>query len=93
MTRNTADYQRADSAHYIHPFTDSKALGTGARIIQRAEGVYLWDSDGNKILDGMSGCGASTSATVAANWLRRRQTDGRIALLQQFLSVCDTTGD
>ena len=28
MTRNTADYQRADSAHYIHPFTDSKALGT-----------------------------------------------------------------
>ena len=55
MTRNTADYQRADSAHYIHPFTDSKALGTGARIIQRAEGVYLWDSDGNKILDGMSG--------------------------------------
>ena len=48
MTRNTADYQRADSAHYIHPFTDSKALGTGARIIQRAEGVYLWDSDGQQ---------------------------------------------
>ena len=51
----TAEYQRADFAHYIHPFTDSRQLGQQARIIKRAEGVYLWDSDGNKILDGMSG--------------------------------------
>jgi putrescine aminotransferase len=27
----------------------------GTRIITRADGVYLWDSDGNKILDGMAG--------------------------------------
>jgi len=27
----------------------------GARIVTRAEGVYLWDSDGNKTLDAMSG--------------------------------------
>jgi len=44
-----------DAAHYIHPFTDSGALGDTARIIVRADGVYLWDSDGNKVLDGMSG--------------------------------------
>ena len=73
MTRNTADYQRADSAHYIHPFTDSKALGTGARIIQRAEGVICGTVTATKFWTACRVCGASTSATVAANWLRRRQ--------------------
>ena len=52
---NTAEYQRNDAAHYLHPFTDSGALGAGARIIARAEGVYLWDTDGHQMLDGMSG--------------------------------------
>ncbi|MGI9306956.1 MAG: aspartate aminotransferase family protein [Gammaproteobacteria bacterium] len=51
----TADYRRLDAAHYLHPFTDGGALGAGARIITRGEGVYLWDSDGCKLLDGMSG--------------------------------------
>jgi len=52
----TADLQARDQRHYLHPFTDYKALGSkGSRIITRAEGVYIWDSDGNKILDGMSG--------------------------------------
>lgn len=27
----------------------------GARIITRGEGVYVWDTEGNKILDGMAG--------------------------------------
>ena len=52
---NTAALQRKDAAHYWHPFTDSAALGAGARIIQRAQGVYVWDTDGNQLLDGMSG--------------------------------------
>lgn len=51
----TQSYQQLDAAHYLHPFTDSGALGGNARIIKRAEGVYLWDTDGNKLLDGMSG--------------------------------------
>lgn len=55
MTRHTGELQQLDAAHYIHPFTDSGAMGAGARIIQRAAGVYLWDSDGNQFLDGMSG--------------------------------------
>ncbi len=54
--RSTADYQRLDSAHYLHPFTDFRELGTkGARIVTRADGVYLWDSEGHKTLDAMSG--------------------------------------
>ena len=47
--------QQADAAHYLHPFTDSGELGASALIINRAKGVYIWDNDGNKILDGMSG--------------------------------------
>lgn len=48
--------QQADSDHYLHPFTDHKALGRkGTRIIESAEGVYIIDDQGNRILDGMSG--------------------------------------
>ena len=54
--RLTAEWQASDSRHHLHPFTDFKALNRkGSRIITRAEGVYLWDSDGNRLLDGMAG--------------------------------------
>jgi putrescine aminotransferase len=52
----TREWQAADSAHFLHPFTDFKALArTGSRIIVRAEGIYLHDSDGKTLLDAMSG--------------------------------------
>ncbi|MDP3086183.1 MAG: aspartate aminotransferase family protein [Rubrivivax sp.] len=54
--RSTADWQAADSAHFLHPFTDFQALAAqGARIITRADNIYLWDNEGNKLLDAMSG--------------------------------------
>ena len=53
---DTLSLQQLDSAHYLHPFTDFKQLNaTGARIIVRADGIYLWDSDGKRLLDAMSG--------------------------------------
>jgi putrescine aminotransferase len=53
---STRDWQNLDHQHYLHPFTDHHDLGEkGTRIITRAEGVYIWDSDGNRILDGMAG--------------------------------------
>jgi len=53
---DTADIQAKDHAHYMHPFTDHKALGEkGVRVMVRGEGIYLWDSEGRKMLDGMSG--------------------------------------
>ena len=56
MQRTTAEWQAIDRQHYLHPFSDPKALHeSGTRIITRAEGVWLWDSDGNRILDGMAG--------------------------------------
>ena len=54
--RTTESWQAADSAHFLHPFTDFQSLAKkGARIITRAENIYLWDSDGHKLLDAMSG--------------------------------------
>ena len=56
MLRSTNEWQSLDSRHFMHPFTDSKDLGrNGTRIITKAEGVYLWDSEGNQIIDGMAG--------------------------------------
>ena len=53
---STEEVQALDSAHFIHPFTDTKSLAAkGARVITHAEGIYVWDSKGQKILDAMSG--------------------------------------
>jgi putrescine---pyruvate transaminase len=54
--RSTADWQAADAAHFLHPFTDFKGLAKkGSRIIERADNIWLWDSEGQRILDAMSG--------------------------------------
>ena len=54
--RTTAHWQELDRQHYLHPFTDYKNLhAKGSRVIVKAEGVYLYDSEGNRILDGMAG--------------------------------------
>ena len=53
---NTGEIQSSDHRHYMHPFTDHRELGEkGSRIITRAKGIYIWDSDGRQILDGMAG--------------------------------------
>jgi putrescine aminotransferase len=55
-SRSTAAWQSLDAAHYLHPFTDHAALASkGTRVITHADGVYIYDSDGRRILDGMSG--------------------------------------
>ncbi|BBU53968.1 aspartate aminotransferase family protein [Mameliella alba] len=52
----TADLQALDAAHHLHPFTHGAGLAEkGARVVTRAEGCWLTDSDGNRILDGMAG--------------------------------------
>ena len=53
---DTALIQSLDSAHFLHPFTDFKDLsGRGARVMVRSEGIYVWDSEGARVLDAMSG--------------------------------------
>jgi putrescine aminotransferase len=52
----TAELQALDAAHHMHPFTAGAELAAkGARIITRAKGVWLNDSEGHRILDGMAG--------------------------------------
>lgn len=52
----TLEWQALSSEHHLAPFSDYKQLKeVGPRIITRSSGVYLWDSEDNKILDGMSG--------------------------------------
>ena len=49
----TAELQALDAAHHMHPFTDNSALAKkGARIMKSAQGVWLTDTEGHKIIDG-----------------------------------------
>lgn len=54
--RTTKQWQQLDAQTHMHPFTD---LGDYAqkpgRIINRAEHIYIHDTDGNVMLDAMSG--------------------------------------
>ncbi|MDT7521835.1 aspartate aminotransferase family protein [Rhodoferax sp. TBRC 17198] len=77
---DTAHIQALDSAHFLHPFTDFKDLqGRGARVISHADGIYVWDSEGHRILDGMSGLWC-----VNAGYGRRELAD---AAHQQMMTL------
>jgi len=74
----TAELQALDAAHHMHPFTTGDELNAkGARIITRAKGIYLTDSEGEEILDAMAGLwcmnvgyGREEMAEVAARQMR-----------------------
>lgn len=74
----TAELQALDAAHHMHPFTANGELGKkGVRIITRAKGITLTDSEGVEILDGMAGLwcvnigyGRDELADVAARQMR-----------------------
>ena len=52
----TAELQALDAAHHLHPFTSGDDLAKkGARVITRAKGVTLTDSEGIELLDAMAG--------------------------------------
>ena len=53
---DTRHIQELDNQHHLHPFMVHPELrAKGPRVITRGKGVYLWDSEGRKILDGMAG--------------------------------------
>ncbi|HET6599052.1 MAG TPA: aminotransferase class III-fold pyridoxal phosphate-dependent enzyme, partial [Burkholderiaceae bacterium] len=79
-TRSTRDWQAADAAHFLHPFTDFKSLAAqGSRVITKADNIYLWDSEGRKILDAMSGLWC-----VNVGYGRRELIDAATAQLEQL---------
>ena len=47
---------RAQDRHWIHPWENFKTVDTIERtIIAQAEGIYVYDSDGNRLIDGPGG--------------------------------------
>lgn len=53
---STEQLRAADNAHHLHPFTDHDELrDVGVRVVTGADGNYIFDSEGNRILDGMAG--------------------------------------
>ncbi|MEO2174186.1 MAG: aminotransferase class III-fold pyridoxal phosphate-dependent enzyme, partial [bacterium] len=76
----TEQLQDLDSAHYLHPFTDFKKLiDERSRIITRADGIYLWDSDGKRYLDAMAGLWC-----VNVGYGRKEIADAAYAQLQEL---------
>jgi len=52
----SAQLKELDALHHLHPFTNHRSLRAGgARIMVRGDGPYIWDSEGQRVLDGMSG--------------------------------------
>ena len=51
----TADLIRRDATSVWHPFTQhAQWLDDRPIVVDRAEGMYFWDTDGNRYLDGVS---------------------------------------
>ncbi len=75
----TAELQALDAAHHMHPFTHGAQLAEkGVRVITRARGVTLTDSEGREMLDGMAGLwcvnlgyGREELVQAAANQMRQ----------------------
>ena len=57
MTRADANSAWAkDRAHVLHPYTDFSIFhDEGSQVITGAKGMYVTDSDGNRLLDGIAG--------------------------------------
>jgi len=52
----TALLQELDARHHLHPMTNHQSLRSGGtRVIVKGDGPYIWDSEGNRLLDGMAG--------------------------------------
>jgi len=56
QTRGTKEYQAIHATRHLHPFVDHKQIAVeDARVMVRGKGMYLWDNEGRRFLDGMSG--------------------------------------
>ena len=53
---DTAELVAKDKAHLVHPISNLKQVREqGPLILERGEGVYLWDTDGARYIDGFAG--------------------------------------
>ncbi len=55
MTKMTSAQSR-DISYQLHPYTNAvKHSQVGPRIIDRGEGIYVYDDEGNKYIEAMAG--------------------------------------
>ena len=55
MKRHGIDYEALDKKHLWHPFTQMRDwMDSPQLVIERGQGVYLFDTRGNRYLDGVS---------------------------------------
>jgi len=55
-TAHLATLRRLDEAHHLHPFTDHTDLhARGTNVIESAEGCFVTDESGRRLLDGLAG--------------------------------------
>jgi 4-aminobutyrate--pyruvate transaminase len=48
--------QNRDINYHLHPYTNAvKHQQIGPRVIERGEGIYVFDDQGNKYIEGMAG--------------------------------------
>jgi len=53
---DTAELVALDQAHMVHPVSNLHAVRRdGPLVLARGEGVWLWDTDGTRYLDGFAG--------------------------------------
>jgi len=53
---DTKDIWQKDKDHFIHPWADYATFKEeGSMVVAESEGAYIFDSDGNKFLDGIGG--------------------------------------
>ena len=56
MSNHTDSLAKKDIAYNLHPYTNLAAHeDRGPLIITRGEGIYVWDSDGNRYIEGLAG--------------------------------------
>ena len=56
MAIRTNSPQARDIAYHLHPYTNAEAHEKiGPRIITGGEGVYVFDDDGNRYIEGLAG--------------------------------------
>ena len=57
MKKSTIKMQKLDAKHHLHPFSNfgEFSKSKSVHVIEKSAGVYIYNSEGQKILDAMSG--------------------------------------
>src|SRR3989338_1125647 len=84
MTAKARRLQSIDKKHIWHPFTQMRDWAKNDQlVIERGEGVYLYDTDGNKYIDGAS------SLWVTVHGHNKRELNN--AIKQQLNKIAHST--